>query len=147
MPPASINSTADTLTKQQQQQQQHQRLHYIDWLRAFIIALVILFHCYDLYFNYTYSAGVYLGIVNTPPADGTRTAAIVLAQLIQVGRHLRNTAILCCWLLYDLLRQQFIVDACLSGFICCLLHCKTVLLLHGGTLACLRIPWPFYVLS
>jgi uncharacterized membrane protein len=78
----SADVVSGTACKQEQQQQ---RLHYIDWLRAFIIALVILFHCYDLFFDYTYCAGVYLGIVNTPPTDGTRTAAIVLAQLIQVG--------------------------------------------------------------
>jgi nicotinamide riboside transporter PnuC len=90
---ATCSSTSDAACKQQQQrqqqqkqqqQQQQQRLHYIDWLRAFIIALVILFHCYDLFFDYTYCAAVYLGIVNAPPAGGTRTAAIVLAQLIQV---------------------------------------------------------------
>lgn len=65
--------------------QQQQRLAYIDWLRAVIIALVVAFHCIDLFFNYTYSAGVYLGIVNAYPAGPTRQVAILLAQLCQVG--------------------------------------------------------------
>lgn len=60
------------------------RLFYIDWLRAFIIALVVVFHCIDIYFDYTYAAEYYVGIVNTPPADATRQVAIVVAQLMQV---------------------------------------------------------------
>jgi len=65
--------------------QKPQRLFYIDWIRATIIALVVAFHCIDLFFDYTYSAAVYLGIVNQPPSDATRQVAIVTAQLMQVG--------------------------------------------------------------
>lgn len=61
------------------------RLFYIDWVRAFIIALVVAFHSIDMFFNYTYSAAVYIGIVLEPPGDATRQVAIVLAQLMQVG--------------------------------------------------------------
>ncbi|KAI8476294.1 MAG: acyltransferase family-domain-containing protein [Monoraphidium minutum] len=59
------------------------RLHYLDWVRALVIGLVLAFHCIDLYFNYTQSAAVYLGLVFSPPADGSRPAALVAAQLMQ----------------------------------------------------------------
>lgn len=60
-----------------------QRLYYIDWIRACVIALVVAFHCIDMFFNYTYSAAAYLGVVIPPPTDATRQVAIVLAQLMQ----------------------------------------------------------------
>jgi len=63
--------------------QKPQRLFYIDWVRATVIALVVAFHCIDLFFDYTYSAAVYLGIVNQPPSDATQQVAIVAAQLMQ----------------------------------------------------------------
>jgi hypothetical protein len=61
------------------------RLYYLDWAKALVIALVIVFHTIDLVgYNYTYSAAYYLGIVNPQPAGAGRTVAIVIAQLMQV---------------------------------------------------------------
>jgi len=77
-----VPSKASDLATQPLPQPQ-QRLFYIDWIRATVIALVIAFHCIDLFFDYTYSAAVYLGIVNQPPSDATRQVAILLAQLMQ----------------------------------------------------------------
>ncbi|GBF88293.1 hypothetical protein Rsub_01005 [Raphidocelis subcapitata] len=59
------------------------RLDYLDWLRALVVALVVAFHSIDLYFDYTYSIGYYVGLVFAPPTDATRAVAIVLAQLMQ----------------------------------------------------------------
>lgn len=61
------------------------RLCYIDWIRALIIALVVAFHSIDLYFDYTYSTAVYLGIVSAGSEGYARQVAIVFAQLMQVG--------------------------------------------------------------
>jgi hypothetical protein len=89
VPPALITGAADASVfinvRLDSQQPQKQRLHFIDWLRALVIGLVVAFHTIDLFADYTYSAGVYLGIVNTPPSDASRQVAIVCAQLIQVG--------------------------------------------------------------
>jgi hypothetical protein len=64
------------------------REHYLDWARTLVIALVIAFHSIDLYFDYTYSIGYYVGLVFPAPTDATRAVAIVLAQLMQASPRL-----------------------------------------------------------